>query len=401
MSHRAAARLAGSLLALYVVLSAAGIALLAASPGDPAAPSTVFFEVVFGSVLLVFAAVGAVVASRRPENPIGWLFCALAIFNGVWLFAYGYASYALFAAPGSLPGGRAAALSAQLLETPPPAILMFLLLLFPTGGLPGPRWRVLAVVIVVWIGVVNLQLAVTPGRFELMPSVENPVGSEALEPLTRLGLFPVGIVLFVAAFASLAVRFRRARGVERQQLKWFVFFASLVAFYLVLGAIAEATLPESRLADYVFGTLFALLIAGVPISVGLAVLRYRLYEIDRIVNRALVYGLLTATLALTYVGSVLLLQLLLRPLTEESDLAIAGSTLAVAALFRPARSRFQRAVDHRFYRRKYDAIQTLESFSARLRDELDIDALAAELRGVVRETMQPAHVSLWLREAGR
>ena len=400
MTARMAWRLAWPLLALYVLFSVVGLTLLAASPGTPGERSDVYVEALFAAGLLVFALVGAVLMSRRPENPIGWLLSGMSILEAVWVLTLGYARFALYG-DAALPGGTAAGWLTLVVDTPPFALAMLLVLLFPTGRLPSRRWRVLPVAVVAWITVVTLQNAFASGPLEYVATVDNPLGIEALEPFTSLDALPLGTPLFVAAFASLVVRFRRANGVERQQLKWFLFWASLVALFLVAGAILEATVPENEVADYAAGAVFAVLITAIAVSIGIAILRYRLYDIDVVIRRTLVYGVLTATLVLTYVGSVLLLQLVLRPLTEQSDLAIAGSTLAVAALFRPARRRIQQAVDHRFYRRRYDAARTLESFGARLRDELDLDTLGTELGGVVRETMQPAHVSLWLREAGR
>jgi hypothetical protein len=198
--------------------------------------------------------------------------------------------------------------------------------------------------------------------------------------------------------ASVVFRFRRARGEERRQLKWLTYAAAVAGLVLLLIIVGESTVTVS---DELSNTLVSVSVAALPVSMGIAILRHRLFDIDVVINRTLVYGALTATLVGAYVGIVLLLQLALSPLTEDSDLAIAGSTLAVAALFRPARARIQRTVDRRFYRHRYDAARTLAGFGARMRDQVELDSLGAELRSVVGETMQPAHVSLWLRKAAR
>jgi hypothetical protein len=266
------------------------------------------------------------------------------------------------------------------------AALVFFPLVFPTGAPPTPRWRPVG-----WIGAVacvamTLGVAFTPGQLEEV-SLPNPHGLDgALGSAAEIvqGLGAAGMAgSALAALASIVVRFRRSRGVERQQLKW---VASAAALLPVLLLVPGETLGMATLL------LGLLLIAA---AVAVAMLRYRLYDIDVVINRTLVYGALTATLAGAYVGSVLLLQLVLSP---GSDLAIAVSTLAVAALFRPARRRIQDLVDRRFYRRRYDAQRTLGSFADRMRDEVALDALVGELRAVVAETMQPAHVSLWVRE---
>ena len=202
------------------------------------------------------------------------------------------------------------------------------------------------------------------------------------------------MLLFGVAVTGLFVKRRRATAEQRLQLKWFLFASLLLTVVLAVTAVAEAALTQgSNTANLVGGFVFAFM----AVSIGIAVLKHRLYDIDVVISRTLVYGALTATLAGAYLGSVLVLQLALSGLTEGSGLAVAGSTLAVAALFRPARSRIQELVDRRFYRRRYDAARTLESFGARLRDEVELDSLSADLRAVVNDTMQPAHVSLWLR----
>ena len=224
--------------------------------------------------------------------------------------------------------------------------------------------------------------------------MSNPVGIEGAEWLRDVQSEPFVFALIVAAAAALVVRFRRSHGVERQQVKWFAFAAGLMAAHLILGSAAQGLLGDEASEDsIVAGFIFAICICTVPISAGIAILRHRLYDIDVVINRALVYGALTTTLGGAYLALVLLLGLAV----GESDLATAASTLTVAALFRPVRARIQALVDRRFHRRRYDAEQTLQGFGSRLRDEFDLAVLGANLRGVVRETMQPAHVSLWLR----
>ena len=227
--------------------------------------------------------------------------------------------------------------------------------------------------------------------------IDNPfgIGGLGLGTLADVSFALVGAAA-LAGIASLVVRYRRAHGIERLQLRWVAGAACLLVLVAVGGDVASAL---ARLGRRLGGTLLGLLCVAVAVAVSL--LRYRLYDIDVVINRTLVYGALTAMLAATYLASVLLLQLVLGGATGDSGLAVAASTLAVAALFRPARARIQQAVDHRFYRRKYDAERTVEAFSARLRDQVDLAALDRELSAVVRETLQPTHVSLWLREVGQ
>jgi hypothetical protein len=275
-----------------------------------------------------------------------------------------------------------------------------LLLLFPTGRLPSPRWRAVA-----WASVASVTagcavLALTPGPMPQMPGKpRNPLGIEnAAATLDRMeALLNVCLALLVLlCAASVVVRFRHAGGVERQQLKWFAYGAGQLALLLgsglVLGGLWERV-PQG-LSDLVFSISFAM----IPVAIGIAVLRYRLYDIDRLIRRTLVYGLLTALLAAVYAGLVLALgQLFGRVGTEPPSWAVAGATLAVAALFQPARGRIQQAVDRRFNWRRYDAARTIEAFSIRLRNQVDLDSLTAELLKVVEQTMEPTQASLWLR----
>jgi hypothetical protein len=336
----------------------------------------------------LFAVVGALIASRQPRNSVGWLMIAMGVTNGLWTLLFGYTWHAI------AHGDSAAvwAWLANLANLSAYGIVVLLLQLFPNGRPASARWRVVLWITLAWFAAVEVVAALVPGRFEDFPTVRNPVGIGALD---GADLRPLGVVLVVASLVSLGARMRNSRGRDRLQLKWFVFVAGLVMLFLLVGEIGGAAVQDSN--EVASGFAFAALLAGLPVAIGIAILRHDLYGIDVVINRTLVYGLLTATLGGVYVGSVLVLQLVLDSVTSGSSLAVAISTLAVATLFRPTRSRIQAVVDRRFYRHKYDAARTLEGFSARLREEVDLDAVGAELRAVVRDTIQPAHVSLWLR----
>jgi len=349
---------------------------------------------------LAFTSVGAIVMSRVPENRIGWLFCVTGLIVGAVVLAWVYADYGLYATSERLPGTEAAA---SFPGEPLAAVLGFALLLFPDGRLPSSRWRLAAYL----LGLAALLLLVTdvlrPGRLDdPFATLSNPLGVPgtrgAMNALNDVAWALVVVGLALGA-ASLRGRLRRARGVERQQLKLVLAVGAVVAVVAALVMSSWLIWPHGGLQLRM--GLMAINFAAFPVAAGVAILRYRLYDIDLVINRTLVYGALTATLAGAYLGSVLLLQLALNGITGGSGLAVAASTLAVAALFRPARASIQELVDRRFYRRKYDAQRTLEVFSTHLRNEVDLRALHAELGAVVRETLQPAHVSLWLREPSR
>jgi hypothetical protein len=314
---------------------------------------------------------------------------------GVAHFTSEYATYALMAAPGSLPAAKVAAWIYSWVWVPALGFIVFLPLLFPSGRLPSPRWRPFA-----WFSVLLAALGTIVAAFSPAPgvglSIRNPFGIGSLPNLSEQLQALMFALIFVAS-ASLVVRLRRARGVERQQIKWVAYAGALgggASFptYTILEAVDLRWL-------HMLGYLSALVgIAGVPTAVGIAMTRYKLYEIDILINRTLVYGALTSMLVALYFGGIVVLQRLFVLLTgEKSTLAVVASTLLIAALFTPLRRRIQSFIDKRFYRRKYDARRTLESFSAKLRDETDLEALNNELVGVVRQTMQPTHVSLWLR----
>ena len=390
-------RLAASILCLFLVALVPGtiLGMLNGNFGpDP-----------MGSISLLaafsaFLTVGALVVARRPGNVVGWIFSAVGLLAATGVFSMEYAEHALVTRPGGLPFATAAAWYANWFWFPLIGLAMvFTLLFFPTGRLLSPRWRALAWLATLSLVLMTVLVALKP-TLELQNedfAIRNPIGVGAIGDVEENAVGSVLFVLFlislVGAAVSLVVRFRRSGGEERQQLKWFTFAAALLPLNLVLDYVPG----YERLGD----APFSLMIAFVPAAAGIAILRYRLYDIDIIVNRALVYGALTAVLGATYFGLVVMLQRALTPLTQESHLAVAASTLAVAALFRPARTRIQGFIDRRFYRQKYDAAKTLEAFSARLRDELDLDALTAELLSVVKEALQPAQVSLWVRTSAR
>ena len=392
------ARLAWGLCAASFVLTAIGLAFVAVNDG--AAPSNTLgsttLDVMYGVFSLAFPVVGALIASRQPRNAIGWLLLGTGVILAVEQSLVGYATRALIKEPGTLPAGAHAALVADMVWVP---VLVGgvagLCLLFPDGRLPTPRWRP-----ALWLGaafVASYVIGTTlnPGSLYYFSEVENPLGVERARSVTSVlvdGSGAVAIPLILVAVASLVARFRRSRGQERQQIKWLAYAAALLA----ASAPVQPLLDDVEVAGVlVSDVLFVSLISLLPVAVGIAILRHRLYDVDVVINRTLVYGALTATLAGTYLGLVLLIGLAI----GESDVAVAGSTLAVAALVRPARARIQALVDRRFYRRRYDAARTLEAFGGRLREELDLEALGGDLRSVVRETVQPAHVSLWLRSA--
>jgi hypothetical protein len=366
-------------------------------------------DVMLGLVLLTFPLTGLLILRDQPRNTIGWLLQGIGLAWGLGGLADNYARYGIIVDPGSLPGSDVAAALASATWAPGIGLMgTFLILLYPDGSLPSPRWRPVAWLAAVVIVALTLSVVLAPGRIAVGPgqTLPNPVGidlaSGALDAAQSV-LLPLLPLCIVASAVGLVRRFRRSHGVERQQLKWLAATGAVVAA-LFLAGIITSLLGQSmwdaeptwlRALQSVFTLSFGLL----PVSICVAVLRHGLYDIDLVVNRALVYGTLTAALAGAYLGLVLLLQLVLSPIAARSDLAVAGSTLAVAALFRPARARIQGAVDRRFYRSRYDAARTLESFTGRLRDQVDLGSVSDDLRGVVRETVHPAHVSVWLRDA--
>ncbi len=350
---------------------------------------------------LAFSTVGALVAYRRPGNPVGWLLCVTGLLEALTAFGGEYGGYALLA--GVLPGGVFGLLLGSWTWLAAGSVLLFAFLLFPDGRLPSTRWRAVAGLYVLVNCLSVAQVALAPGLLAEtgvrgLPPVVNPFGVEAVAGLSSgpVGVLTLPLAVFAALtpFAALFVRYRRAEAEEdRQQIKWVAY-----AVALLTGAIAAVGIwppLEGTVAGLV---LFLVGLLSIPAAIGIAILRHRLFDIDLVINRTLVYAVLTAALALVYVVGVASLQFVLRPITGGgSQLAVVASTLAIAALFNPLRRRIQGFIDRRFYRKKYDAKETLLGFGARLRDETDLEALSGDLVGVVRETMEPEHASLWLR----
>jgi hypothetical protein len=362
-------------------------------------PANIPFVAGFVAVQLGTATAGAIISSRLPANAVGWIFLSIGLLLGL-LFAFGaYAELGIDVEQGSfLPGSRFAAWVGTWIFIPVAfGLPMFLLLLFPDGRFVSRRWRLAGWTLGGLVVFATVAKAFLPGH--IPPGIENPLapGGVAGEVLRVLDALTDALALpaFALTVAGLVVRLWRSRGVERQQLKWFAYCAALVG----AGMGGSVFLPWGWAQDLAF-LVGLLALAGLPVAAGIAIFRYRLYDIDVIVNRALVYGTLTATLVAVYVGSVITLQYVLQALTGgESQVAIVASTLLIAALFNGLRRRIQGFIDRRFYRRKYDARKTIEGFSARLREETDLDHLGRDLVSVVRNTMQPEHVSLWLKPA--
>jgi hypothetical protein len=398
ITPRTASWIAWSLWALCVALTALRLLLLALIRSHPGIH---VFDYWLGSSLIVIdATVGAVVASRRPENPVGWLLCLSGVATSTNTFASQYAIYALLARPDSLPAGEAMAWIASWTLPIMNGVQVFYLLLFPTGRLPSRRWRWLAWLTVAYVLVGVLLAAFSPGAYlGALGPIRNPLGIEGITPIYKAVLYTMSPALLIAAAFSLVVRLRRAVGVERQQLKWLAYAAGGVAIISILIVITIA-IDTPRWFEWSTNAIVVAVSPGVPIAIGIAILRYRLYDIDLLINRTLVYGSLTAVLVALYFGGVVTTQAILQALTgrgELPQLVVVASTLLIAALFNPLRRRLQNLVDRGFYRRKYDAAKTLETFSAKLRDETDLDSLSGDLLWVVRDTMQPEHVSLWVR----
>jgi len=356
-------------------------------------------DALWASSFVGFPLAGALVVSRLPMRPLGWILCLAPLFVMIGL-ALGESAGRPSAGGGGL--GPWLEWGGSIFFVVGISLILFVPLLLPDGTLPSRRWRWVARALAICVSIWVLSAALRPGRMEIGNGHPNPLGVEPLLGLFELAeafLGPVSLGAVGLGALSLIMRFRRSSGREREQLKWLALGAIVAVGCFVLIAFLEAVFGD--LSDLMVTLIIIAAILALPASIATAVMRHRLYDVDVIINRTLVYLGLTGILALTYLGIVVMLQRILAPVTAESDLAVAGSTLAVAALFRPLRSRVQSFIDRRFYRRKYDAATTLDDFSHRLRDEIDLNSLGAELVGVVSRTMQPSHVSVWLRAAGR
>ncbi len=402
-SRRTAAWVAWSLYGLVICLSIvwSGVGLLSRD-GSRSALYLVGEALISLVAPVIFAIVAALIVSRQPRNTIGWV---LMVPVSLYVVGGPLAAYIESLAPSSpAPTGPLLLIvwfnnwNWLLLIIP----LLYIPLLFPSGRPPTPRWRWVGVAVIVWATLfVLMATLVKKISAATKPNLvfDNPIGvlrEDMVEVL--VGVWIVGLLALVVACAvALFVRYRRANNTEREQIKWLL-YACAVFLVVYVGGFASGLGGTNSLGGQIWGVFFGLSVITLPAAIGVAILRYRLYDIDMVINRTLVYGSLTAMLVLFYLGGVVLLQYAFRALTgQESQVAIVASTLAIAALFNPLRRYIQSFIDRRFYRRKYDAAKTLEAFSAKLREETDLDALSEDLVGAVRATIRPAHVSLWLR----
>jgi hypothetical protein len=394
LSARASAWLAWSACLMTGVLLSGAVVLAVISDNFDA------YLGLFAVNVLSCALVGALIGWRKPGNAVGWILLGCTVCLALQEFAREYVTRGMASDSGSLLLLPTMAWLLSWIYVPGVVLLLsFLPLYFPNGRLPSSGWRWIMWATVSLTVAMEVVAAFAPGRIK-DTGVVNPLGIEALRSLFGLLEDVIDVpytLIILACVTSLLFRFRRAGGDERQQIKWLLYAtAALPAWFLVNPLLSAAFPALSELA--VFGLVDNFSMAGIPIAIGVAIFKYRLYDIDVIINRTLVYGALTAILVLFYVGGVISLQYAFRAVTGQgSTLAIVASTLAIAALFNPLRRRMQGFVDRRFYRRKYDAARTLEAFNLRLRDETDLDVLSDDLVGVVRGTVQPEHASLWLR----
>ena len=398
VSRHTSVWLAWALCALSLALTALSLLLFILNLSYP---NTHLYEPWLDNTLtaVFYPTVGAIVASRRPENPVGWLLCLYGLVISISYFCAEYAIYALLAEPNSLPAAEALVWIASWMLSIIVGLPAFLYLLFPTGRLPSRRWRWVAWVIAALVLAGVITSAFSSGALMgVLGPIRNPLGIEGFTGVYKALLYFISTVALSAVVLSVFMRLRRAAGVERQQIKWFAYAAAASVIATSLAYLVPGVIDTPLWFERMGFALNIAFIPAIPIAIGIAILRYRLYEIDRIINRTLVYGALSATLVALYFGGIVMLQRVFVLLTgQQSTLAVVASTLLIAALFTPLRRRIQAFIDRRFYRSKYDARKTLQAFSAQLRNETDLEALSDDLVGVVRETVQPAHVSLWLR----
>ncbi|MFN2525214.1 MAG: hypothetical protein ABR505_02970 [Actinomycetota bacterium] len=393
MSDRTARRVAWMMVALFVVGLGVAIYFGFNPPGD--AKPIRLIDALWACSFVGFPVTGALVVGRFPRRALGWIFCAAPclLVIGLFLGDTGLASGKVDAGTAAWFGwGANVSFSAALV------MFTFVPLLLPDGRLASSRWRILLRTLL-GIAVVWMLIAMfAPGPLEEFPDYLNPIGISFLKrpvDLIRSIAGPLFLAAFVLALASPIVRFRRAGGHERQQLKWIAFGAGVVLACLLSVPGLQGLFGD--LGDVPVTLIIMVAILAFPVSIAIAILRYRLYDIDVIINRTLVYGALTASLLALYLLVVVILSRLLGPITRDSDIAVAASTLAVAALFRPFRSRIQSFIDRRFYRRKYDAARALEDFGTRLREEIAVDVVRSDVLDVVRGTLQPTHASVWIK----
>ncbi len=379
-----------ALLVVAVGSSVAVLVLLALSATVPL-PDVHGFRGATAIFGLTEGALGLAIAFRQPRNAVGWIFLVSGACAGSYELALMYSAYVYLVNPG-LPGGEWAAWLSSWLWLPTTGLIpTFLFLLFPDGRLPSPRWRPVAWYAGIALAIFSGTVALLPGPLPGLPSVPNPLSPFSGQVTIGEVLLPLFTVLFVAVIlcvAALVRRFRRSRGVERLQMKW-IAYAS--------GLYAVAVFLDSNFVYKPFEIIDLLVINAIPVAAGVAIFRYRLYDIDLLINRTLVYALTTAAIGAAFFGGIILLQSLLRPMTGGSEIAVAVSTLASFALFQPFRRRIQSSVDRRFYRARYDAGRMLDTFSGQLANEVDLDALRGDLLTIVSDAMQPVHASLWLR----
>jgi hypothetical protein len=391
--------LAWTLWAIGIAFAAAGLVLLAASYDVPLPDSWGFrgFTAIFA---VMFGTLGALIVAAR-RNLVGWLLLTAGVLSGIQCFCEEYAIYGIVAHPGSLPAAAILGwINSWIWVITVALVGIFVPLWFPTGHFLSPRWRAAGIATVAAAAYLGTALALQEGPLNNAPFVNNPFGVFGFKVIdvstgTPAAPFIIGyggmIACAAMGFASVVARFRAARGIERQQMKTFAFGG----FLLALGFFAGGGLQAQGKIGQLF---FIASLQVVPFAVAVAVLRYRLYDIDVLINRALVYGATTAAIAIAFFAGIVVLQAALRPLTGGSELAVAASTLACFALFQPIRKRMQSTVDRRFYRARYDAAHTLDRFTSALAGEVDLDAIGAELGDAVGVTMRPSHVSLWLRD---